>query len=709
MATEKEEIIYSVKTEGVDEAGKKFDDLADGINDTGKATKEVTKETKTLSESIGQLGGGIGSTFTSLKDGATKGISAMKTLSGAMAATGIGLLLVAVASLKTYFTSTGEGAKTLEKIMAVMGSTMGVLTRVMGDLGGIIVRVFSDPLPYVLKFVDVVKGLMLPFNTLYHSAIALGKALTGDFKGAAIEFSKISDELLNSIESITSATNDLIDSTKKYSKEIVDAGNVALEITRRERELRKLVVEDRLEDASNLAKLSELREKYTDSENNSLEERKKAFKEYSRIRTEDAEGQLEISSKLLFIEEAKARENFKNTKDELALSEELATAREKFAKDNADIAELNRFLNKEERRLNREARAEESEENKKILEQKKLIADANAKTLADAEKLRLDEIQKQAQAEIDQFTGTSEELLRLKIIQAEQLAIAERDARDKIIKDSAASEEVKQQALQESELARMQDFNNKRIQLEIDYETSRENIQIEIDALKNEEELNKATTQEEKFQIEIEQENERSRLKLEKLKGDDLLIQKEVLEHNAKISSIERAQAEYSVKVAQSRTEAVSDIFGNMYDLLSALGLKESKAAKAFAVAQLAVDTGKSISNTMTAITSALEEVPYPLNFAAAASVGLSGAATIAANVAKASQLLKAPAPSTSVSSTIGSTVRDVQQIDRVRTTQTNPSQAIAATAFQNRVYVTESDLRASKTKTDVVESQARL
>jgi len=109
----------------------------------------------------------------------------------------------------------------------------------------------------------------------------------------------------------------------------------------------------------------------------------------------------------------------------------------------------------------------------------------------------------------------------------------------------------------------------------------------------------------------------------------------------------------------------------------------------------------------MVAITKALASSPPPYNFIAAAATGVTGAALIASNVAKASALLKAPAPSSSIQQPISNATASVN--NEVKTSQTNPSQSVATLGFQSRVYVTESDLRTSKSKTDVVEAQARL
>lgn len=645
MATEKEEIIIQVTTDGVKDAEKQFEGLSDSIDDSSKSTKELNKESKSFGETMAGLGGGIGSAFTLLSEGAQKGVGAMRTLGGAIAASGIGLLLVAVASLKTYFEGTEAGAKDLEKIMAVLGSTMEVIGRILGDIGTLIVGVFKDPLPFINKMLETVKGLLIPFNAVYHSIIAIGKALKGDFAGAAEEFKGIATDFTNSLNTIKEGFEGATDAIGNYITEIEKAGVIALEIAARQRTLREAIADDRIEDAANEVRLSELRERYTDQENLSLEKRQKAFNEYSKIRLEDAKGQIDLAEQAREIARLQYEEAFKNDRDILKRKEAIAEADEKYFKDIAAVAELRRFLNKEERRLIREAEADAKAIRDKEIAEKKAIADANAKLLEETNKLRLAEIAKQTQAEIDQSRASAEEILVLKILQAEQLALAEKEARDKAINESLADEETKDIARKESELAREQDFKNARIALETEYEEG-------ITAKQKEEE------------------DKRTEYKKQ------------------------------SAKDAQSIATSLSSI-------LETIGLKDSKAAKALGIANLAVNTGEAVSNTMVGITKALASSPPPFNFISASAVGATGAALIASNVAKASALLKAPAPSSSIQQPISNATASVN--NEVKTSQTNPSQSVATLGFQSRVYVTESDLRNSRSKTDVVEAQARL
>jgi len=74
-----------------------------------------------------------------------------RTIAAGVAATGIGLLVVAFASVSTYLTSTKEGAEKLEKALKTVGTTIAVITDRISGLGKIITNIFSKPLGESLK------------------------------------------------------------------------------------------------------------------------------------------------------------------------------------------------------------------------------------------------------------------------------------------------------------------------------------------------------------------------------------------------------------------------------------------------------------------------------------------------------------------------------------------------------------------------------
>jgi hypothetical protein len=137
---------------------------------------EVSKETKELTNNFGAFGitiGGIKDKFkdvskimmNGLKQVALQarlaGVGFKKMFSGdiiggaktlftviktGIAATGIGLIIVAFGSLVAYLTQTKKGAELLEKTLKTMGAAISVITDRVAKLGGAVVKFFSGDL-----------------------------------------------------------------------------------------------------------------------------------------------------------------------------------------------------------------------------------------------------------------------------------------------------------------------------------------------------------------------------------------------------------------------------------------------------------------------------------------------------------------------------------------------------------------------------------
>src|SRR5574343_502831 len=98
-----EEVDVTVKTD--------TSSIDDSLAKTGEAAKSVLDDFGLMDTGLGKMISGV-TTFGS------KAISVFKGVKGAIAATGIGLLIIAVASLVSYFTKTERGAQSLRKAMA---------------------------------------------------------------------------------------------------------------------------------------------------------------------------------------------------------------------------------------------------------------------------------------------------------------------------------------------------------------------------------------------------------------------------------------------------------------------------------------------------------------------------------------------------------------------------------------------------------------
>lgn len=122
-------------------------DLKEVSGDISKATTEQTLFTKATAM--------LGAAMNTLKGGVRAVIMTFKTLKGAIAATGIGLLVIALGSLVSYFTSTQRGADKLSEVMAGLGAAVDVIVDRISGFGESLFKLFTGD---VKGAVDGMKG-----------------------------------------------------------------------------------------------------------------------------------------------------------------------------------------------------------------------------------------------------------------------------------------------------------------------------------------------------------------------------------------------------------------------------------------------------------------------------------------------------------------------------------------------------------------------
>ena len=97
------------------EAVANVDKLNKEIQKTKESTNESNESFGLLGNTADQVSGGLVSGFKSGLAGAKTLIGGMKTLKGAIASTGVGLLVLALGTLYTWMQTSEKGAKALAK------------------------------------------------------------------------------------------------------------------------------------------------------------------------------------------------------------------------------------------------------------------------------------------------------------------------------------------------------------------------------------------------------------------------------------------------------------------------------------------------------------------------------------------------------------------------------------------------------------------
>ena len=248
-----------------------------GIDKVDESVQDVSKSTGGLSNSLDKMTGGAVSGFKNMAASVGTAVKGFKSLKIAIAATGIGLLVVAIGALATSFKASEEGQNRFTRIMTQIGVVVGNVTDIIANLG----------------------------EGVFAAGKALMKLAKGDLKGASAAWG----ELKTNVSEVTEGIKNFGEET---AKEIKLAGKIADARAKADKVERKLLV-DRAEANRRIA---ELREIAANKETVSVEERLEAIKEASRVENEIT--QKEIQSAKLRLE-AKQQENAlsKSTKEDL--------------------------------------------------------------------------------------------------------------------------------------------------------------------------------------------------------------------------------------------------------------------------------------------------------------------------------------------------------------------------------------------------------
>ena len=219
------------------ETPKNLDKTTKGTKELGKQADKTSKAFKGATAQLDKMTGGAITAFRSIVSGAKSGVAAMFTLKGAIAATGIGALVLAVGTLVGYFTNTQRGADKVNQVMKALGATVDVLIDRVSMLG---------------------EGLF--------------KIITGDFEGGM-------EVLKGAFEGVTD--------------EIINESKAALQLEKDMQKLRDREIEFIKIQAEKRAAIERARLEAED-ESKTNEERAEALRESIRIQNELTDEQIEI-------------------------------------------------------------------------------------------------------------------------------------------------------------------------------------------------------------------------------------------------------------------------------------------------------------------------------------------------------------------------------------------------------------------------------
>ena len=180
-------------------------------NKTQTKAKESSQAINDGLSAIDKQTGGAVSAFKSLQGGLRTAVMGFKTLKGAIIATGLGALLIAVTSLVSYFTQTERGAQQLRVVMAALGAAVGAVSDAVVSLGEGLFKLFTGDF----------KGAI---ETVRNGFANIGDEIRSDVKAAI--------ELEQAMNQVKVAERELAVERAKANREILKARLIADDLTK---------------------------------------------------------------------------------------------------------------------------------------------------------------------------------------------------------------------------------------------------------------------------------------------------------------------------------------------------------------------------------------------------------------------------------------------------------------------------------------------
>ena len=368
MATEK---VIKLKVEN-GEAVLAVDELNKALKDTNKQTDNLNETVEAGTESLDKFTKGGVSAMKSLYKGAQTAIASMTTLKGAIISTGIGALVVVVASLAAYFTQTERGGDKLNVIMGAMGAVIGKLTDVIIHLGEKIISVFENPKKALADFGKLLKeNITNRVQGLLEYFPALGKAIGLVLKGQFKEAGKVAVDAVAKVglgvENITDKIGAAGEALVKFGKDAAAAAaegarisNILNDVEDAERELivqraraNKQIIEARF---------------IADDLTKSTEERIAAVQRASKLEDQVATKELKY-----------ARQKAQALKEQAAIAEVTEDQLVAIAEAQARVLDLEADSIRRQKRLQSEIKSLRNEEKTQLTEIAKIRDDAQKK------------------------------------------------------------------------------------------------------------------------------------------------------------------------------------------------------------------------------------------------------------------------------------------------------------------------------------------
>ena len=299
-------------------------DAVKGIDKVDESIKDVNKSSADTTNSLDKMSGGAISGFKGITKSVGTAIKGFKSLKFAIAATGIGALIIAIAAVGQAFTRSEEGQNKFAKLMGVIGAVTGQFMDAIAGLGDLIIGAFENPKKAINDFVNLIRdNIVNRFEGLLELVPQLGKAIgllfEGKFKEAGKTATNAVAKVTLGVEDIVDKTQQAIDKTNEFIQATVEEGRIAGKIADQRAKADKVERDLLVQRAEANRKIAELREIAANKETVTVQERLDAIKEASKVENEITAKEIEAAKLRL---EAKQAENALGLSTKADLEEE---------------------------------------------------------------------------------------------------------------------------------------------------------------------------------------------------------------------------------------------------------------------------------------------------------------------------------------------------------------------------------------------------
>ena len=338
MATQQDILLkFSADTGNVDSA---IQDVQGGVEKTDTAVGGLTNQ-------LDKMSGGAITGFRNFTAGIKTGVTGLKSFKVALAATGIGLLVVAIASLVSYFRSTKEGAEKLKVIMSTLGAVVDVIRDRVSEMGKILFEAISNPQETIKNLGKLIKeNLMNRFEGMLELIPAVGTAISLALKGKFSEAGKVATDAAGKVflgvESVTDAVGKAGEAIADLTEEIKKEAQAAADL---EKALNKLKDEERdfiKQRAETNKQIAEAR-LLAEDDTLAVEERIEALQRAVDLEQQTVDEQLRL-----------AEERARITREQVALGESTEEDLQRVAEAEAAVIDLQTASLKTQKRLQTE-------------------------------------------------------------------------------------------------------------------------------------------------------------------------------------------------------------------------------------------------------------------------------------------------------------------------------------------------------------------